>query len=544
MPSRGRKLLNRNYWLCVSLLLAILASTQVISALRETATWDEPVHLTAGYSYWITGTYRMAPENPPLAKMICALPLYLFYHPVLDTSSPHWLGSDFVYFANLFLYRNTTGPDVLLFSARLMNIALTGALAAYFAWWMRRRAGPAAGLFSLALLVFDPNLIAHGRYVTTDFAAAAFLFTTATLWIEYLLDGSRRWLILTGLSLGLACATKFSTLCLIPILLIMFWWRRRSIRELAMAVAVLAGLGLLVLTAVYWPEARHPGSLPPLATSIVRKGAAAPLLSFAADRLHLPAFSYLVGLDRLSEFDAVGQPSYLLGQFSNHGSRLYFPIAFAVKTPAAILLAMVLSVVVARQAGQRFLILAVLFPAAVYFAFAVSGRINIGIRHLLPVYPLLYAGLGMVLMNCSYRRFALLVPLMVAIESAAIFPNYLTFFNVFAGGPPAGPKYLLDSNLDWGQAAGQLGRYMRRQRIPRVCLSFFGNVDLPRYGVYSDPLPPRTDPATLDCVAAISATPLYGLYVGPESYAAFRTLRPTAVIGNSIYLYDLRKGHR
>ncbi len=90
MRLHGLKLLSRNYWLWASLLLATLAITLIISARRETATWDEPVHLTAGYSYWTTGSYRMNPEHPALAKMLCALPLYFFHRPNLDTNTPEW----------------------------------------------------------------------------------------------------------------------------------------------------------------------------------------------------------------------------------------------------------------------------------------------------------------------------------------------------------------------------------------------------------------------------------------------------------------------
>jgi hypothetical protein len=133
----------------------------------------------------------------------------------------------------------------------------------------------------------------------------------------------------------------------------------------------------------------------------------------------------------------------------------------------------------------------------------------------------------------------LLIVLMV--ESASIYPNYLTFFNAAAGGPRAGPKYLLDSNLDWGQAAKQLGAYMKERNIPQVCLSFFGHVDLPRVGVRNVRLLPGADPESLDCVAAISATPLFGLYVGMDAHAAFRARTPDAIVGNSIYVYDLRK---
>jgi hypothetical protein len=522
------------------LLVVALGAIQITTALGETATWDEPVHLTAGYSYWVTGDYEMNPEHPAFAKMLCALPLYLWLRPKLDTNDPNWTAQNYVMFANLFLYRNTVSPERMLFAARLVTITLTLMFAAYFAWWTHRRFGPSIALFALTLFAFDPNFIAHGRYVTTDLAAALFVFTTVTLWLEYLLDPKWYWLAGAGVSMGLAFASKYSTLFLAPVLLILYWWKRRRIGEFAMCSAVLAVLSVAVLAIVYWPEVRRSADLRPLGEHLTRTGSAGPALGFLADRLHMKAYGFLIGIDRLSEHDAVGHYSYLLGQVSTKGRWDYFPVAFGVKTPAAVLIALMLAVVAGRWRERRFLLAGLLFPGVAYFALVMISNINIGIRHLLPVYPFLFIVIACALVNAN-RKWVFAVPVLLAVESLAIYPDYLAFFNVFAGGPNAGPKYLLDSNIDWGQDAAKLGRYMRRRRIPYVCLTFFGNVDLPRVGVNNISIPPDADASKLDCVVAVSATPLYGLYTCPERFASLRLRKPTAIIGHSIYVYDLRK---
>ncbi len=184
------------------LLIAILAAIQINTIRNETATWDEPVHLAAGYSYWITGQYQLNPEHPAFVKLLCALPLYWFYHPKLDVTTLG--GQDAVLAGNLFVYRNTVPPDTLLLAGRLMNICLTLLFAIYLSWWAERRFGMDVALFALALFAFDPNIIAHGRYITTELAAAFFIFTTCSLWLEYLSQPKRSWLLLTGISLGLA----------------------------------------------------------------------------------------------------------------------------------------------------------------------------------------------------------------------------------------------------------------------------------------------------------------------------------------------------
>ncbi len=532
--------IERRYWIFALLLVAAMGIVQVTSAFGETATWDEPVHLTAGYSYLVTGQYIMNPEHPALAKMLCALPLRLFYNVKLDTNSPEWKKSEFRDVGNIFLYRNTRDSEVLLYTARSVNIALTLLFAVFVAWWTNKRFGAATGLFAVALFAFDPNLIANGRYVTTDLAAALFVFTTAILWIEYLLEQKWWWLVLTGISLGCAAASKYSAVYLAPVLLVMFWWKGRSVKQFLKCTGVLALLSIVVLAVVYWPEVSHPSALPKLRSALTRKGFMGPILWQFARRIPVKAYTFLVGLDRLSEHDAVGHPSYLLGQLSTFGWWYYFPVAFAVKTPAAALVGMLAAALLIWRSKRRELLAILLIPPFVYFGFAIHSHIDIGIRHLLPVYAFFYIATAAVLVErVRWRWLAIAVPVLVAVESFSIYPYYLTFFNVFAGGPDAGPKYLLDSNIDWGQDVKRLGRYMEKNGIKKIYFCFFGNVDLVRYHIDSEAIP--DDPETIDGYVAISATPLYGLYVPKDEFLWLRNRKPTAIIGHSIYLYDMRK---
>jgi hypothetical protein len=132
----------------------------------------------------------------------------------------------------------------------------------------------------------------------------------------------------------------------------------------------------------------------------------------------------------------------------------------------------------------------------------------------------------------------------LAVESLAIYPHYLAFFNAAVGGPKAGPRYLLDSNIDWGQDLKKLKAYMVAHDIPRVCMLYFGNALFYYYGVDTDPLPLTAEleqRRNLNCVAAASVTPLYGLHSTPEAHRWLREMEPLARIGYSIYLYDLRQ---
>lgn len=526
-----------------------MAIIQVVTVRDETATWDEPQYLAAGYSYWTTGRYDMNPEHPPFTKLLCSLPLYLFYKPQLNTNSPEWQQSNFVMVGNLFLYRNTVSPDDLLFAGRLMTIGLAAFFALYTAWWTRRRFGAAVGLFALALLTLDPNIIAHGRYATNDLAVTCFIFATCTLWIEYLIEPRRLWILATGVSLGLALASKYSALFLAPVLLalsaIWVWERRAAIMRVTGALAAVALLSVCVIAILYWPEIWRTPELPPLSTTITRAGATGPILSILADRLRLPAYTFLTGIDWQARHNAVGHPAYLLGQVSTQGWWYYFPVAFAVKTPVAVLAGLALATSLMWRSDQKLFLALLLIPAVSYFGLTMLSHINLGIRSLLPVYPFFYVLLAATLLQpWRFRFVALAILLVAAVECASIYPDYLAFFNFAAGGPDAGPKYLLDSNIDWGQDFKKLGRYLNRQGTPEICLGFFANVDFPHYGIHPGVIPENATADSLDCVVAISATPLFGEYVGTERFAWLRALKPEKIIGHSIYVYDLRKPAR
>jgi hypothetical protein len=529
------------YWTGVLLLIAVLGVIQVLTIRDESATWDEPQYLAAGYSYWTTGRFQMNPEHPPLAKLVCALPLRLFYNLRLDAGSPEWQGGNFVMVGNLFLYRNRASPDDLLFAGRVTTIGMTLLFAAYMAWWTRRRFGAGVGLFAVALFAFDPNIIAHGRYATNDLMLAFFVFTTVTLWLEYLVSSAWLWTVLAGVSLGLAFATKFSSLFLSPVLVAMAaacaWRARQRIARLTAALAVAGILSILVLAIVYSPELAHYRELPALSAAI---SPASPL-AFLAGPLHAPAFSLLVGIDRLIGHNAGGHPAYLLGRVSDRGWWYYFPVAFAVKTVSATLAGIVILLVMVWRSKRRLLLFALLFPPAAYFGIAMLSHIDIGVRHLLPIYPFLYVATGCVMLERRILRpAAVAIAVLAAIESLAIYPDYLAFFNVMAGGPEAGPRYLLDSNIDWGQDFKKLGRYLQRRGTPDVCLGFFANVDFPYYGMRPRVVPEGAAAQHPNCVIAMSATVLFGQYVGPARFAWLRDKRPDAIIGHSIYVYDLR----
>jgi len=415
--------------------------------------------------------------------------------------------------------------------------------------------------------VFDPNLIAHGHYVTTDLIAALGIFLAATLWASFLLEPSWKTLVSAAMGLGLALVSKYSAvflLLVLPLLYCIAWWKNRGRPFFTWRGAILVfgvmclGAGLVV-TLVYAPQAitrfhhlRGSGYRIAFLDYFFRRGSQ---LAAALGRASVePAYSYLLGLNEVVKHNADGHPAYLLGRFSRHGWWYYFPVAFLVKTPTAVLVACLLASVgvlfLRRPFRPKLLTLCVALPPLIFFVLAMCASINIGVRYILPIYAFLYVGLAYLAVQYGARLLGNSLPwtlagllVMLCAESLMRYPHYLAFFNWPSGGPANGPRYLLDSNIDWGQDLEALKRYVDDHQATPLCTALFSGRYLPHYGVKSRDLLATGIPEgieNLSCVVAVSVNILKGLFGSPGLFAPLREREPIARIGYSIYLFDLR----
>ena len=335
------------FWPAVAAILAIVGVLEVRSAMGETQTWDEGIHISAGYSYLKFGDYSWNVEHPPLVKMVSA--------PAADVDGAHGAsrtgrtasGKTRCDTASISCTRTGAMPIRILIAARSANILLTLLFAAAVAWWTRRRYGPAAGLAAAALCAFDPNLIAHGRYVTTDFPVTAFFFFACVLWVEYLEQGTPRRLLAAAVAIGAGADHEV-------------------LRGAADSVAGDSLRGLLdppaegVSGAPRGARGGHgdrdrgtdggggllagDGALLAYQSAadvhlVVRGNPTGEMLYYLGRKLHLPAHAYLFGLNAVADHNAGGHSSYLLGMRSETGWWYYFPVVFAVKSTMAALAA-------------------------------------------------------------------------------------------------------------------------------------------------------------------------------------------------------------
>jgi hypothetical protein len=548
--------LDRYFLPIAAFLLALLAAAQIGSAVVESPINDEPMHVTAGYVYLTTGEYKMDLSHPPLARVLAALPLLsLRLKPI--PAAMAWPE-----FRNM-IWANRVSAETIMLRARSVIIALTFCFGLWLAWWTRLRFGSAVALLALAFFAFDPNLIAHGHYVTTDLVASFGIFLACTLWADFLQKPNWKSLALAAIALGIALVSKYSAIYLLfvlPLLYATAWWLygTRPFFSCRAAIATFLAMtagSLVVIGLAYLPDARSPQPARQAEPS-THKNLGVKILTAIDSHTGLFSIAYFRGLNELAQHDADGHLSYLLGRIGVRGWWEYFPVVFLVKTPTGILLAgaiALLSLVTTwrrRPPPRILLLLSLTAPPLIYFALALHSSIDIGVRHLLPIYPFLYVLLAFVLIEYaplllkkSWRWTIAALVLLVAAESLSTYPHYLAFFNWTSGGPAHGSRYLLDSNIDWGQDAKTLAAFVDQHHIAPLCTALFGPT-LSSYYVVSRDLNQTGFPEGIEnmpCAIAVSVNFLRGLYIPAVVYAPLNQHRPIAEIGHSIYIYDLRR---
>lgn len=517
----------------VAVLLALHWWLAVSATFEKSATSDETGHLTGGYSYWRFNDYRLQPENGNLPQRWGALPLLLERPRLAPEKAPEWWSLSHVWLiSRAFLYESGNNTDFMLATARAV-MALWSVATGLLVWgWSRRLWGDAGGLFSLALYVFSATTLAHGPLVTSDMTVTFFLLAaTGAFWrhLERLKAGS---LVLSLVVISLACVAKFSFLLLLPVYALLSVWR---LAEKAPLIVVWRGgehvfagrwtrCGVITVSAllhgltawvVIWAffgfrYSAFALALPqgvkfylPWSVILPKSGFWQFFLSHARQWRMLPE-AFLQGFTYM-RYAAGSRGAFLNGNYSTTGWVTFFPYAFMVKTFLAELgaVALAFGVVWARwwTAGSRRIgsdlrrVAPLLVLFAVYWAFSLTSHLNIGHRHILPVYPILFIGVGVIARPAASRWLrgaAVALAGLAVAESMAIRPHYLAYFNVFAGGPANGWRHLVDSSLDWGQDLPGLAQWLRTHRQPAepVYVACFGMSDFCYEGIAGEPLAP------------------------------------------------------
>jgi hypothetical protein len=487
----------------VAVAVVVLLLTMVVevglSTRQQSPSWDEGDHIYAGYMNWMRGEYTLNPEHPPLVKLVATLPLV----PLDLKTAPRqgryfkdeaYFGGRELIFRNDPKYGGKYSSDTLLFRVHMAALSFGVLLAGTLFFAGQEMFGTAAGLIALALLVFDPSILANAPYVTTDTGAACGFFATVYTFYRFVKQMTWKRAAVCGLVLGLALAAKHSTIVLFPLLTMLaageiaVRWKKSGklptilIKNTAIGLGIIGAIALFVLWGMYsFRFHMHPSGVSMAPLNVEVRPLSAPMRWFIlfCAHYHLLPESYLFGL---VDVQGVGEawPTYYMGKVYAHGIWYYFPTVLAVKWTVGTLATVALAIWVfaSGKIRQTREMLFLAFPAAFYLAIAMAGPLNMGERHILPIFPFIFLLLGAAgawLMKRS-KKWAVAVIFLVAAhaaESLSAFPNYIPFGNALWGGPANTHKYFSDAAVDWAQQLKWTKQWLDEHNIKECSIVYF-----------------------------------------------------------------------
>lgn len=496
------------------------------------ATYDETVHLSSGYSYLVTGRYLMnIYDHPPLAEILAAFPLK--FMKLNSFTGHHFFLSLMPYhYGDLFLYHNIKDAEEILNTSRYFLLFLWGGLFILTFYICEKIFGENTGLISIILFSVNPLFISNIPLVTTDIAPTFFYFVSFLA--GYIIFENKTnikffkqefyLIILAAISSGLAMSSKYSMFILPPFFSTLMIFanllsNKFKFSQLLKLISIYLIISLLVLLIVF-------------------KGN----ISLYSDAL-------METFKRLEK----GRSSFIMGSYSLEGVWYYFPVAFLIKNPLFLVLSWLIGFMFVLKRCKNHIW--IIFPFLIYFAASINTKVQIGVRHLLPVMPfaILMASIGIKKIVENYSLKAICPTILVFIISLfsliKTHPFYLSYFSEIIGGAKNGYKYLTDSNIDWGQDIKTLANYLKKQGNPPIILTYFGSANPNYYGINYIPLwfitnttfpTKNVDLCSSEKILwAVSVTNLQATYYADKSiFNWLKDKKPVYKAGYSIFVYD------
>lgn len=535
-------------------LLIAFATQSWIAAQRDSVTVDEYVHLPVGLYALETGDLRLDPINPPFPRMISALPVWMARTANIPTKSvPHWdLGRNFMelnaveYHSHFVSSRRVTVAAGLILGILVFSLGVS-------------LGGPTSGTVALAMFAFSPNILAHSHLVTLDiFAAVGFMLVTWMLWRVQHQPSVTHFSVL-GAAFAIAMLTKLSAVVLLPAIGIVVWTTARTnalkVRWL-WAIAAFSAAFLVTVHLAYGAKEM----LRPLGNGDFHPNGLLGTISKFIPGLRSPVpLPLLEGIDLTLNESRGWEPSFFLnGELSSKGWWYYYLFSFVYKTPLAVLFALAAYIIIKltkKQAISNAEVCLWVPMITLLIANSLFNSQQIGVRHMLPAYPLLFVALGYWLSRLGHLPLpkswiapavSVAIPAWMAVESALIAPRYLQYFNAFGGGADRGHEHLIDSNLDWGQDLIRLREYLENnpQRAP-IQLAYFGRVEPEIYGIDYQPLePPGRAGTAVVSASFLMGRPYYWKKGGKDrwvlsgTYTWLQSERPVDRVG-ALFVFEL-----
>jgi 4-amino-4-deoxy-L-arabinose transferase-like glycosyltransferase len=573
-------------------LLLMHAALLAWSGYRHSPAGDEIAHLPAGISHWSFGRFDLYRVNPPLVRMVAAIPI-LLVNPDIDWSSyseapearmEFDIGRRFVKQHGL---QSLSWYTLARWSC--IPFSLLGGYICYR--WAKDLYGMASGLLALVLWCFSPNILAYGQLITPDMGAAS--VGAAACYFFWRWSRSFAWFdsLSAGLLLGLAELTK-TTWIILFLIWPLLWLSRgycahhgRPLLKGVLHVSAMLLLSIYVLNAGYGFEGtwRRLGDYQFLSSALSGREQHKEFMGnrfrgtlLASVPVPLPT-NYVQGIDVTKTYFERGVPSYLRGEWKHGGWWYYYIYALAIKVPLGTWGLAVCALMVewrGRRCGLQIDQLMLLLPAiGIFTLVSLQTGINHHLRYVLPAFPFAIIYISGCLQGFSWTHHwklgvlvSMLLGWMIA-SSLCVYPHSLSYFNELAGGPRNGHAHLLESNIDWGQDLIYLKEWVEEHpEASPIGMACFTQIDPESIGIkywlplnhakrretvrsHIGKLHSSSDDLRLGWYA-ISANYLRGMTrfplpdgsgrrVWPDGtdYTRFLRLQPNAQIGYSIYLY-------
>ncbi len=543
------------------------------SANRISMVSDEPFHISRGASALFSGDFRMSVAHPPLINLASALPLLFFDELRLPFNDVSWRSPDMPAgyrkskFSKLFLWILNPDPRAIIFWCRIpiMLMSLVLGFLVYFS--AQKLFGEAAGFAALLLYCGSPTIIAHSRVSTTDLGCALFFMLFAMCLAWHLKTPSWKSLAVCGAVYGLAQLSKFTAILLMPLIPVIFLLCKQgsALARIKGMFALdprekdfLTGFGgwasiLMVGALVIWAgygfetktihkfEDRH---FKPFFDSpgLFVKTLSAKTL----ENVPLPPRTYYYGLAKtIMRTHRHSHPLYFLGKISEKGSWYYYPLLFLMKEPLAFLALLALSIIAWQRPGAEVraaYVTGAVMVIGVLFFFMFLSNLNLGIRHVLPIYPFLIVYISRLVSLKKWGGYlAVAAWALIALHvgnALYSYPYYVAHFNSAVGGEEGGLRYSIVGE-DWGQDIKDLGKYCKEHEINSIYYRPHANQDPAAFGIPyikfdCEPMGPGWHALHLGDLMR----PKRGQ--DPACYSFFRGRTPDAVVNYRIYLYNIR----
>ena len=556
------------YFATAVFLFAAFAFQLVYHAVRTSATVDEPFHILAGHRHWQCGDFGINPEHPPLLKLLATAPLNF-----RQLSEPPWeCGSKFTSKFDGFSYGSTfvveNGIDNVVITTRIVAslMSMLLALLVFLAAW--EMFGRWEALTALAIVAFEPSLIAFGSLVLTDMAISATAF--GAVYALYRFGKYRTWpsFLVAAFAIGLMLAAKHSAVIFVGILFALLiadgiLFHRSAIRvshRVLQPIATFAGMflmGLAILWSFYGFRYRAiPNQTAPtisVSDYIKENGRPESVKGFPArvteaiSHTHIFPEAYVLGMADVIAWGS--RNTVIFGRNYPVGKWFWFPVALTVKTNIAVVFLLPLGLIflyLDRRKWREGLFL--LMPPFVFLVFASTSDFTNSVRHILPIYGffivLSSAGAIWICRKFNTFRYAL-VALLVFNAAAALrtAPNYLAFANDLWGGYQNIHRIFIS---DMGQDMKLVSEYLARENVRDCWIVAIVHPEMVRAVQPCRPMPSSMRimisrdlidpvPPVIDGTIVLNERDVPPL--GGDEYVPITKSDPIAFIGGNIFVY-------